>query len=142
MALMRHSFLITGMNGSKREKAVLSKLKVFFQEGLAQNGWISNLRNLFLSTRVFLCHLSHIQTFHPLPGVLERVLRGEVTSASHSLLTPSWAAAQPAATLQCLHQPVKGHGSGHAGEGGRSGKVGLKRPPKPRRAIPSHSPTH
>ena len=86
---------------------MLSKMKVFFQEALAQNGWIRNLRNLVFTTRAFLRHLSRIQTFHPPPGALESVLR-EVTSASQSLLTPSWAAAQPAATLQCLHQPVKG----------------------------------
>ena len=89
MASMGHSFLITGMIDSKQEKAVLSNLKVFFQEVLAQNGWISNLRNLLFPTSAFVCQLSHIQTFHTSPGALERVVRGEVTSASHSFLTPS-----------------------------------------------------
>lgn len=107
-ASLGHSFLITGMIDSKQEKAVLSKLKVFFQEVLAQNGWISNLRNLLFPTSAFVCQLSHIQTFHTSPGALERVLRGEVTSASHSFLTPSWAAAHSAAPVQCLCQSMKG----------------------------------
>lgn len=53
--------LISGPSGSKRENGMFSKLRVFFQEALAQNRWISNLRNLFF--------FSYKCTFMPtLPG--------------------------------------------------------------------------
>lgn len=56
--------LISGPSGSKREKGMFSKLRVFFQEALAQNKWISNLRNLFFFLQV------HIYAHTPRPKLL------------------------------------------------------------------------
>lgn len=88
--------LISGSSGSKREKGVLFKLKIFFQEALAQNRWISNLRNLFFPIGTLLC-----QNFHPFPGALGKVLRDEVTSGQsqppNTLLVSS-----PLSSYKCL----------------------------------------
>lgn len=65
--------LISGPSGSKREKGMFSKLRVFFQEALAQNRWISNLRNLFFFLQVHV----YAHTLRPKPLIHSLGLRGK-----------------------------------------------------------------